>query len=419
MLACSVPISFFHKWLLVQLSPLLLSGGILLVYSVIALSWWLRNRSKDARTVRSALARYVDLIVGAVMTVFFYFFFALVRGGVELFDCTPDADGRTVLQTQPNVECWRPAHYSLVPWGIGSLVVYGVGVPAAFAWVLWRHRGAMERDVTLWAAGKGDSDATNADYGVRRRYGRLYLDYKSRYFYWKLVLLARKAALVFVTIMFSNNPMFQSSCALSVIIVAYSVHTSASPFLGVPGSSGTAAQPALPRPRIAQTASSRALWIGAGLNAVVTSGRRQLMDLNALEATMLRASLAVLLGGMMFESGQGWDSTSPQYLVLGALVGTIMVGCSTLFVLLLVRETRAVCRRLRQERMNVALKRTGEDPLGSKVGASTRNLHQTADAAASATTADTVDSTVGRVTWVPNPIRNAKLAASVDAKSCS
>ncbi len=88
----------------------------------------------------------------------------------------------------------------LIPWGAASLVVYGCGVPGAFAWVLWRHRAAMERDVGMWAIGEGDNAETNMDYWVRRRYGRLYLDYEPRFFFWKLVLLGRKAFLVVVTI---------------------------------------------------------------------------------------------------------------------------------------------------------------------------------------------------------------------------
>jgi hypothetical protein len=93
----------------------------------------------------------------------------------------------------------------------------------------------------------------------------------------------------------SNNPMFQAACALSIMITAYSLHTWASPFLTI---SSLRKRPALQK-RITNAARARSLWAATAVDAVLTSSRRQLMDLNALEATMLRAAIAVLLGGMM------------------------------------------------------------------------------------------------------------------------
>jgi hypothetical protein len=297
--ACSLPITFFQKWALVQMSPLLMSGGIIIAYALSAVRCRRRRTALGSRrggALRSYWRRYVNMIVGGISTVFFYLFFVLLRGGVEVFDCTPpDARGRAVLQAEPSVTCWTDAHYALIPWGAASLVAYGLGVPGVFAWMLWRHRAAMERDVSMWAMGEGNTEETNGDYWVRRRYGRLYLDYEPRYFYWKLVLLLRKAFLVVVTIMWSSNPMFQAACALAIMITAYSMHTRAMPFLRTT----TVLKRSGLQDRLAAAARSRARWAGTAVNAVLTSGRRQLFDLNALEATMLRAAIAVLLGGMM------------------------------------------------------------------------------------------------------------------------
>ena len=45
------------------------------------------------------------------------------------------------------------------------------------------------------------------------------------------MLLARKFLLVFVAIMFTNNPTFQGCCALTAMVVSYALHVKHNPFL--------------------------------------------------------------------------------------------------------------------------------------------------------------------------------------------
>lgn len=59
----SLPITFEQKWLLVQLTPLLMCGAISLTYAIIATRWWLLVGRLHTRLVKGQLERYVDLIV--------------------------------------------------------------------------------------------------------------------------------------------------------------------------------------------------------------------------------------------------------------------------------------------------------------------------------------------------------------------
>jgi hypothetical protein len=69
---------------------------------------------------------------------------------------------------------------------------YIAGIPASFAYVLFRHRRGIHFDQSLKRKGEGESQLTNPYVFLRRRYGKLYSDYKPEYSYYKLVLMGRK-----------------------------------------------------------------------------------------------------------------------------------------------------------------------------------------------------------------------------------
>ncbi len=63
---------------------------------------------------------------------------------------------------------------ALKPAAALSIVVYTLGLPAAFLAILIRHRNAIYADQTLRMANQGASDATNPNFYIRRRYQELY-----------------------------------------------------------------------------------------------------------------------------------------------------------------------------------------------------------------------------------------------------
>lgn len=57
---------------------------------------------------------------------------------------------------------------------IVSLVGYGAGVPLLTSAILVTQKRMIQRDQKLWLAGHGDSALDNRDFGVRRRFAKLY-----------------------------------------------------------------------------------------------------------------------------------------------------------------------------------------------------------------------------------------------------
>ena len=64
-------------------------------------------------------------------------------------------------------------------------------------------------DQTLRERGEGETTLTNPNLFVRRRFRKLYEDYKPQFSYWKLVLMMRKVCLACVAILLSKNAHMQ------------------------------------------------------------------------------------------------------------------------------------------------------------------------------------------------------------------
>lgn len=53
---------------------------------------------------------------------------------------------------------------------------------------------------------------------------KLYEDFKPRFVFWKLVLMARKLALASIAVMMDKLPLLQASTSIAVIFVFYILH---------------------------------------------------------------------------------------------------------------------------------------------------------------------------------------------------
>jgi hypothetical protein len=62
------------------------------------------------------------------------------------------------------------------------------------SFVLFKHRAAMRADQVDEAFGTGNQSTMNPHYHVRQRYQVLYGNFTPQYWWWRLVLIARKAA---------------------------------------------------------------------------------------------------------------------------------------------------------------------------------------------------------------------------------
>ena len=134
----------------------------------------------------------------------------IVRTSLVPFGCH-SSNGVSTLIADASIKCSSSdASYRIMfLLGAFSLGVYGVGLPLSFSYFLWKHNDAISADQALRVRGEGETSLTNPNISVRRRFRKLYEDYKPEYKYWKLVLIARKLALAIIGILLTGNAALQ------------------------------------------------------------------------------------------------------------------------------------------------------------------------------------------------------------------
>ncbi len=98
------------------------------------------------RTVVNSMAAFLDLAyIYLVSTVCFCAFSSLSCfftntwfQSFEVFQCFKQPDGSRSLLSDATITCFTPAWYRLLPSAIIALLFYGIGVPAAFAIILYQ-----------------------------------------------------------------------------------------------------------------------------------------------------------------------------------------------------------------------------------------------------------------------------------------
>ena len=336
-LECTLTFSFPQKWYAMQMFPplmfVVLAVGVLLSHIVPALykkTWC--HRSDQLWTGadwKAAWSAATDAVVGGLFTLLYYSYFMVVRRALELFACRA-YDGKLTLESDPPPPptCWQGVHLSLVPYAALSLLIYGLGIPVAFGYVVWGHKDAIRRDQEAWLLGRIDVDNR-----VRRRYSKLYQDYKPAYPYWRLVLITRKLCLVIVTVLASHNPMFQASISIGVLSVGYGLHAKHQPFIS------PSAQEEVAMSRLVTPPSSR---VKVRRQEVGVKAMTKLVDFNVLETVLLCSCVSIILGGMIFQSSQ-FEVGSAMYILLTIAVLAIMIGSILLFCYMLYAEMKRTC----------------------------------------------------------------------------
>jgi hypothetical protein len=110
----------------------------------------------------------------------YYVYFAVVRNSMAIWNCKYGASGLLTMSSEPSVACdMRDAVYAeIFPWSIASIAAYGVGIPLVFMYVLGVYKREIKADQELRMSGLGDTRAENPQLSVRKRYQKLYNDFR-------------------------------------------------------------------------------------------------------------------------------------------------------------------------------------------------------------------------------------------------
>ena len=101
----------------------------------------------------------------------------------------------------------------LMPVALFYLFLYTIGYPAVVAYIVFRYRLRIMEDQVLVTKDTGDTRASNPHcYDFRKKYQKLYYQFRPDCYFWVLVVLGRKFGIAFTGLMFRKNPGFQVSC---------------------------------------------------------------------------------------------------------------------------------------------------------------------------------------------------------------
>ena len=181
----------------------------------------------------------VDLILGAAFSILYFAYLTVCRTSIQWFDCFPvsrpdGSPGELVLDVDPSIVCdtsVSPVYARVLPLAYVSTVVYGAGVPIVFTVILWIYKAEITADQVLRERGEGNSPRTNPNFAVRKRFGRIYSDFRAGFTTWRVVLLLRKLALVAVALLFSREALFAGTLSVLILFLSYAAHTKYKPFL--------------------------------------------------------------------------------------------------------------------------------------------------------------------------------------------
>ncbi len=97
-----------------------------------------------------------------------------VRSSFVPFACTT-RNGVSVLNAEPSIKCniADPRYRRMRAVGGLCTVLYGLGIPALFAFLLWRYRKEITADQRLRAKAEGETSLTNPQIHIRRRFRKL------------------------------------------------------------------------------------------------------------------------------------------------------------------------------------------------------------------------------------------------------
>lgn len=134
------------------------------------------------------------------------FFFAL--------SCREIEPGERWLSKNYDIKCWEGDHlfYVLVVI-LPSVIVWGMGLPCVFLGMLYKNRDVLHK------------------FGMKAKYGFLYIGYEPQAFFWEFVILYRKILIVSILVfVVPESTAVAGLCCLVVLLGSLHIQTRFLPF---------------------------------------------------------------------------------------------------------------------------------------------------------------------------------------------
>jgi hypothetical protein len=350
---CMVDPEFFkyeYKWYFIEGMPLIACTTFMIFHFYI----YCKKKFIQGRTKH--LHNHAHLGIGNGLVTFYLLYLYITKTSLDIFNCSPTTppDGHEYLEVVFE-ECDIPGglHMRLLPAAIMTFMLYSLGFPALVAFIVFKNRNRCiadqilraEQSVRRPAEEQRKQELKDARvWNFRKRFSTLYYQYKPDFFYWKLVILARKFCVATAGLLFRRYPVFLLAFSLLILFASYALQVRNQPYM-----SNVEMQEVAEKNRVALKAIQK---YEAANKKIVRSAEKKLknkfnlakdQDLeehnkqkakgaleflwnyNTVEATLLCCAVLIMLFGLMFQDQESVTEGSNEETGLFIVTMSVMI----------------------------------------------------------------------------------------------
>ncbi|KNC51334.1 uncharacterized protein AMSG_07349 [Thecamonas trahens ATCC 50062] len=303
--------SWSQQWIFTMFFPALVAAFMSVVYVVV----WLLRQWQLAKSYERPIktSRAWDIIVPTYVTFLLFFYISISQATVSFFDCTEQGDNTFTLDASADILCYSSDWFTLLPLAVLGFLIYVIGIPVALFSALYIRKNKLY-------------DVSRKGQQMYRWLGPVYLRFHVRYYWWEMVVFARKLFLIAAGSFLTGFTLFQSVTAVFILVVALWIQLLVYPF-----------------------AYQKANWLEALLNF---------------------ALIVLFLMGILFQSGTLPDASGMPEFIFGVAV-VLFTVCLAAALYCVGCELRDVYRPITDEDLLIMQKQLGKHEL--------EHAHSTAD----------------------------------------
>jgi hypothetical protein len=350
---CSFPsMAYEDKWSIIQMLPV----GSIFIFICVHFAKWGHKKFVLKRTKK--LHNHRHLVIGTSLSAFYYLYLYITKTSLDIFNCSatepPEGDPPIQYLEVVFVPCYQPGglHMRMLPQATLTFLAYTVGYPMLVAFILLKNSERVKEDQLLRARDTGTSRATNPNcHDFRKRFSRLYYQFKPHHYYWILVILCRKFFIATSGLLFRKYPVFLLAFMLLIMFSSYAMQVRHQPYMSMAERAMVVAKYEAEIAGLdthVVTAKARAADKRKGKknikfgdksarSAVAKQSADYLMNYNTVECVLLFCACMVLLCGLMFQSKQVTPGSS-VLLTLTSCTLAIMVSSICYFFFVVFHE---------------------------------------------------------------------------------
>ena len=212
-LSCVMETNFYARLVLATIAPMAVLGGLAITYRVAMVR---NGHSIHAMRV----ARNMHISVGLFLLLVVYSSVSYTI--FQTFVCDPLDSGITYLRADYDLVCWTRTHINFMTYAGIMVLVYPVGIPAVFSWVLLINRDGIKslEDTTNGSRVPPESEAIKD----------LWTPYKPSRYYYEVIECGRRIALTGLVVFIYPGSTAQVAIEALLAFVFSSLFEIISPF---------------------------------------------------------------------------------------------------------------------------------------------------------------------------------------------